>query len=516
MTRRVTEGRAARRALGVAALALALSGAVAGLPACDAEPDVAAASVETRADPARAAPDYPATCGDLAHAPPPFALPDGADAAPVDVLAVDATLAFDADAGRATGSGRVVFTTGDGPAAYPVLALGQLITAARLDGRPLPTSALALAVPSPTSGELWVVREALAPCTTHELTLEWVIALPPPSPFPVPLALGDGLAVFSANLTDLEPGGYIDRWLPANLAFDAFALTLRIRLEGAAEVHALVSNAASEERAAAGLWTLRWPATSDAMSPLVVLAPASWVARRDLPDAGARVAIVDPEADDDGLDALADVTTAALSRATERFGPRPGAGAYLVAQGDFDGSLVVAGMEYDHAALVGAPAPYTVDHEVLHAWFGRDGFRPASDRDGWIDEAVATWADGSPTPPFEGPAPPRQVGFGDPWRRSTPHWAYREGASFVATVAAWSSPARVDAALRGLVTPPGRRLDTTGFLCALGGAMGDGYGAERVIALFRALCPDAELDDDALAACVAALPGPSNRAPVPP
>lgn len=497
MTRCVTSRRSAPRAVAAALICAALGG-------CDTAPDVSAQTVVVGMEPAQAAPDYGSSCGDLRAAPPPLALPGGDLAAPIDLRSVSAELVFDPADGRARGSGRLLFTTGAGDPAFAVFALGQVVTDARLDGRALPPSALSLvALPGPHLGEVWVVREALPPCSTHELVLAWAITPALPGS-PASLELGDGLAAWRIDLTDLEAGGYVDRWLPANLAFDAFALTLRVRLEGVAEAHALVSNAASEERPAEGRWTLRWPATSDAMSPLVALGPASWVRVRELPDDGARLAIVDPEADEAGLDALAEGTRAALAAASARFGPRPGGAApYLVVQGAGLADGRGDGMEYDHATLVDAPLAYILDHEVLHAWFGRDGFRPASDRDGWVDEAVATWAQGVlPRPPFPDGVPTREVSLGGPWRRGTPSWAYREGVGLLATVAHWSSDERVDAVLRGLAATPGRRLGTTDFICALATAMDERDGRERVVALFQALVPDADLDEDALATCL--------------
>src|SRR5205085_3239658 len=45
------------------------------------------------------------------------------------------------------------------------------------------------------------------------------------------------------------------------------------------------------------------------------------------------------------------------------------------------------GMEYDGATTSSAGA---LEHEVFHSWFGR-GVKPASQNDGWIDEAYTTW-----------------------------------------------------------------------------------------------------------------------------
>ena len=88
-------------------------------------------------------------------------------------------------------------------------------------------------------------------------------------------------------------------------------------------------------------------------------------------------------------------------------------------------------MEYDGATTTCAPA---LEHEVFHSWFGR-GVKPACASDGWIDEAMASWATASRqalTGRFQAEAlgldeEPSVLSPVHPWSRRTPREAYTAG-----------------------------------------------------------------------------------------
>jgi hypothetical protein len=73
-----------------------------------------------------------------------------------------------------------------------------------------------------------------------------------------------------------------------------------------------------------------------------------------------------------------------LAQLEELFGPYPHESMVI----RIDGKQ--GGMEYAGAAVSGANES-TLEHEILHSWFARC-VMPASGNDGWIDEAIATWA----------------------------------------------------------------------------------------------------------------------------
>jgi aminopeptidase N len=96
-------------------------------------------------------------------------------------------------------------------------------------------------------------------------------------------------------------------------------------------------------------------------------------------------------------------------------------------------------MEYDGATTTCEDA---LEHEVFHSWFGR-GVKPASAADGWIDEAMASWATASrnsSTPRYAADelsldGPPTLLCPGHPWSRHTPREAYAGGSRLLSGVA---------------------------------------------------------------------------------
>ena len=92
------------------------------------------------------------------------------------------------------------------------------------------------------------------------------------------------------------------------------------------------------------------------------------------------------------------------------------------------------GMEYDGGCTA---APDALEHEVFHSWWAR-GLKPATQNDGWIDEAWTVYHDngGAVETPFDFGEPPVLLSPRTPWSRATPVASYRLGARFFAGIAA--------------------------------------------------------------------------------
>jgi hypothetical protein len=91
-------------------------------------------------------------------------------------------------------------------------------------------------------------------------------------------------------------------------------------------------------------------------------------------------------------------------------------------------------MEYDGACTA---APDAIEHEVFHSWWAR-GLKPASQNDGWIDEAWTVYHDNGAagSTPFDFREPPLRLSSKTPWNRATPIESYRLGARFFEGIAA--------------------------------------------------------------------------------
>ena len=187
-----------------------------------------------------------------------------------------------------------------------------------------------------------------------------------------------------------SPAGTSRCGYPPTFATTSLPSQLEVEVAGTARPHVLLANGAAVEHTPGYGWSVRYPDTFTSLSPLLVLAPSDQVrAQQTMVQAGGnetrvRVARVDG-AGTDLHDVTADIA-AWLSYFTERYGPWAHGDDFLAVVWDLP-----RGMEYDGATTACEPA---IEHEVFHSWFGR-GVKPACAADGWVDEAMATWATAS-------------------------------------------------------------------------------------------------------------------------
>jgi hypothetical protein len=88
----------------------------------------------------------------------------------------------------------------------------------------------------------------------------------------------------------------------------------------------------------------------------------------------------------------------------------------------------VGGMEYEGGTTTSASA---LKHETFHSWYAR-GIKPASQADGWWDEAFTSWHDSGANDalPFDFSDSPVVLCSRNPWQRITPSNAYADGERF--------------------------------------------------------------------------------------
>ncbi len=401
------------------------------------------------------------------YAPPAVRLPDGSQAVAVDVEAIDVRLVFDTATRHARAEATVTFVV-DGPGGRPALDLRQRIETLALDGTPLPTSAFPhLDLGGGAKAEMRVLDVALEPGTRHRIDLGYALDLPDATGA-LPVEWQDGGVRFDLWMSDLEPGRYLEMWVPAPLCHDRFALQVEVEVTGTDRDHLLVTNAGPLPTP--GLrWEVHYPPTFTSLSPMLVLGPADDIELRRRPvSVPGRSEPIDlrmlrhREVDADLSACEADVA-AWLPYLSVRYGPwahGPAMTAFVWGPG--------RGMEYDGATTASVRA---LEHEVFHSWFGR-GVKPARAADGWIDEAWTSWATASSRREggrFEAEAldlnetavllyPPH------PYARFTPRESYREGARLFSGLAALlGGPERLRSAMGqwysanagGLVTTDG-------------------------------------------------------------
>ncbi|HEX3140356.1 MAG TPA: hypothetical protein VHQ87_09885, partial [Rhizobacter sp.] len=232
---------------------------------------------------------------------------------------------------------------------------------------------------------------------------------------------------FVFGLSDLNRARYAEAWLPANLIFDQFAISLEIVLTNTMVAHEVITNGAVT---VLGInhWQIAFPARFTALSPLLEIRAADTLAHQSgntvLPVSGNNVTI----------DAWApsgssvNLTTQIASIGTLLADNETAYGGY--AHGNrftafFNGS---GGMEYEGGTTTSVGA---LPHETFHSWYAR-GIKPASQADGWWDEGWTTFHDDGADDAlaFDFGDSPILLCSRDPWQRHTAGNAYSDGSRF--------------------------------------------------------------------------------------
>ncbi len=371
----------------------------------------------------------------MPSAPPPVAL-NGRLAVPIDIERLTASVRFDVASRVAEVSARLEFRM-DGPPGCPIFDLRQPIGAASLDGSSLPADALAYCdVGAGDEARVRVVDVTCSDGGLHLLELGYLLGAPEATGA---LPVGwtpDGVS-WDLFMSDLEPGRYLEMWFPANLCHDALGIDLDVKITGTDRPHVLLANGALQEHSKGLAWSLRYPPHYTSLSPLLVLVPEDEVEvhRAQAPVGGGQLGLTVAALAGSGTDLEAVVadTSAWLAYFSARYGRFPGRDYLAVLWGE------ARGMEYDGATTTCAPA---LEHELFHSWFGR-GVKPACASDGWIDEAMASWATASrraatgrfQAEPLGLDEEPSVLFPAHPWSRHTPREAYTAGSRLLSGVA---------------------------------------------------------------------------------
>ena len=107
-------------------------------------------------------------------------------------------------------------------------------------------------------------NSALGAGSVHTLRVQYQIGMPasqlagnyPPA---VEWSAGPKLR-WSLGFTDLGAGRYLEAWIPANLVFDQFELTLGLRINNTAVAHTVIQR--QRHRLGANQWAVVFPAGS--------------------------------------------------------------------------------------------------------------------------------------------------------------------------------------------------------------------------------------------------------------
>jgi hypothetical protein len=315
---------------------------------------------------------------DLHGAPEPVEVPGGT-ATPIDIKSVDVTYTFDLDLQRATADAMVRFEMGETDG-LPVLDLRQWVNEVELDGESLDTDLFHYQELGGGEGaDMRVLERTLRACTDHELRLVYEVDQPHGSGWGG-VGWSSTSVWFSTALNDLSPGGYSEKWMPANLSYDQVAVTMEIEIVGDAAPHLVFCNGEVEE-IDTQQWRVVFPDYFVTFSPYCVLTPESDVELHtrvvSLPEGDVTIEAYFRSGD---VDRTLDTLEASMIAFRDMYGAYLHGDRYLAYVREGGG-----GMEYEGATDSGDD-PGVLSHELFHSWFAR-GLRPLTATDGWWDEA---------------------------------------------------------------------------------------------------------------------------------
>jgi len=251
---------------------------------------------------------------------------------------------------------------------------------------------------------------------------------------------------WSFGMADLYAGRYLEAWFPSNLPFDHFPFTLELALERIGIPHTLVTNGQVTTRGT-NRWLIRFPPWFTTMSPLIELHAADTVRTASmtahLPVSRRPVTISATKfvGGDENLAAGLSRIAALLAEQERHFGEY-NASSYVCF---FHGAS--GGMEYGNATTTSESA---LRHEVIHSWFAR-GVTPASQADGWWDEAFTRYLETGGRPePLDFCAPPVELCSRRQFQRVTSPRSYEAGSRVFRGIASLVGAARLQAAMRDL------------------------------------------------------------------
>jgi len=384
------------------------------------------------------------------HLAPPPKTVDGLAAVPIDIQTIDAVFVFDGATLAATADATITYTVGP-TAGNPVFDLRQDITTAWLDGTLFPAAQLAHhTFGSGSFTDLRVIQSVQSAGSVHTLRVQYPLAMPNSQ-------LGGGYLPalewtagpklrFVFGLSDLNRARYIEAWLPANLIFDQFALTLEIQIVNTVAPHSVIING-NVTVLEANHWRIEFPARFTALSPLLEVHASDTLEMQSdttvLPVSGRTVTLEGwkPASSTLNVAAQLNILKTLLADNESDYGPYLHGNRFIAF---FNGG----GMEYEGGTTTSTSA---LPHETFHSWYAR-GIKPAAQADGWWDEGFTNFHDdgADDAQPFDFATTPVLLCSRDPWQRNTPGNSYIDGSRFWRGMAALLGVAQLNTLMKDL------------------------------------------------------------------
>src|SRR5262245_22385832 len=273
--------------------------------------------------------------------------------------------------------------------------------------------------------------------SSHILRVQYAVGLPQTDTagnYPPHIAWDPGPKLrFNFGFTDLHPSRYLEAFIPSNLIYDQFQLSLEIEIINTTLVHSVITNG-TVTNLGINHCSIAFPSHFTSLSFLLdIRASDTVILTTDtvlLPVSGNLVAVEAWKLVSDMTINLATEINNIKSYLTNN---ENDVGPYLHGN-RFVAFLIAGGMEYEGGTTA---VPSSLKHETYHSWWAR-GVKPARQQDGWWDEGWDVYHDNGfmGSTPFNFANPPVELCSQNEWQRVTAGNAYSDGEKFWEGVAA--------------------------------------------------------------------------------
>lgn len=226
-------------------------------------------------------------------------------------------------------------------------------------------------------------------------------------------------------MSDLSDRQYIEQYLPTNLEYDQYGLSLTVEINGSKKLasHEIFTNG-NLTKTSENKFQIQFPSYFTASSFFFHLTKEDRFSKVQFDYKsiiGKTIPVVIYASSSWSLNSAKKSTIQVLDELEQKLGPwsHPSLTIYLAGQG---------GMEHSGATMTSL---WALQHEITHSYFAR-GVMPVDGNSGWMDEAIASWRDDGyksvSSPNFSSTS----MSGHSMYRRHTDRKAYTQGANFMA------------------------------------------------------------------------------------
>lgn len=183
-------------------------------------------------------------------------------------------------------------------------------------------------------------------------------------------------------MSDLSDRRYIEQYLPTNLEYDQYKMTINLEIKGTQADHVIYTNAMVTELSHSN-WHLEFRDVYTASSFYLHITRQGLIPelKKEYQSIDGRIIPVTVYTDQSTTRFMNNALEV-LKELEKDYGPFPHDKVVIYGEG-------MGGMEHCGATITSLSA---LGHELIHSYFAR-GVMPAHGNAGWVDEAIASWRD---------------------------------------------------------------------------------------------------------------------------